>query len=351
MIYLIETVYYVKETGKVLDLLKIDYTEDSNKQSRISQYKLHNPGHILLYEIPGGTEDHEKRIQYRFKDLQYSEYGREWFYYDEEIVEFFNNIDSLEKLEDELPKDASSKLYSKYRKRVKKIVEFIYPIDLENITSYSEVRQLIQDYSDDLVKKLGDRIDNEENVLNYLRKDLGDDLVEEFLKKEDDVLNLRYPEEVVNFVKRYNTIPSFYEKLKELCEYGLGDEGLDIVLNKILSKNSEIRYYYNSLGPDNLKRLGYNTTKIKKELGEIVFDPEVLKSNIYSEFRENDKIPLSDIKEKLKEIYIRVGYTKTPKANDLDKYFELRLVYITVIDAPSSKKKQVKGYELLKIRN
>lgn len=34
MIYLIETTYYNKETKKVLDLLKIGYTEDSRKDIR-----------------------------------------------------------------------------------------------------------------------------------------------------------------------------------------------------------------------------------------------------------------------------------------------------------------------------
>lgn len=43
MIYLIETTYYNKETKKVLDLLKIGYTEDSRKDIRFMAYKMHNP--------------------------------------------------------------------------------------------------------------------------------------------------------------------------------------------------------------------------------------------------------------------------------------------------------------------
>lgn len=47
MIYLIETTYYNKETKKVLDLLKIGYTEDSRKDIRFMAYKMHNPGFKL----------------------------------------------------------------------------------------------------------------------------------------------------------------------------------------------------------------------------------------------------------------------------------------------------------------
>lgn len=62
MIYLIETTYYNKETKKVLDLLKIGYTEDSRKDIRFMAYKMHNPGFKLLYEIPNLSEDVEKRV-------------------------------------------------------------------------------------------------------------------------------------------------------------------------------------------------------------------------------------------------------------------------------------------------
>ena len=89
MIYLIETTYYNKNTKEILDLLKIGYTEDSNKDKRFTLYKLHNPGYKLLYEISGYDEDIEKRVQYKFRDLKYNEYGNEWFYYSDDIINFF----------------------------------------------------------------------------------------------------------------------------------------------------------------------------------------------------------------------------------------------------------------------
>lgn len=92
MIYLIESAgYEVRENNSIsyFKLLKIGYTEDNNKDKRFLQYKLHNPTCQVLYEIPEATEDYEKRIQYKFRDLLFENYGREWFKYDESIIDFF----------------------------------------------------------------------------------------------------------------------------------------------------------------------------------------------------------------------------------------------------------------------
>jgi hypothetical protein len=68
MIYLIKSAGY-GDDNKYIDLLKIGYTEDFRKDKRFDQYKLHNPTCKVLYEISNGTEDQEKRIQYKFKDI------------------------------------------------------------------------------------------------------------------------------------------------------------------------------------------------------------------------------------------------------------------------------------------
>ena len=94
MIYLIKSAGY-DESENLIHLLKIGYTEDNNKDKRFQLYKLHNPTCKVLYEIPNLPEDIEKRIQYKFRGLKYNEYGNEWFYYSQEIVDNFQKI-SLE---------------------------------------------------------------------------------------------------------------------------------------------------------------------------------------------------------------------------------------------------------------
>lgn len=68
-----------------------------------------------------------------------------------------------------------------------------------------------------------------------------------------------------------------------------------------------------------------------------------LKIAIYSEFKEGDSIPKSRIKSKLADIYIKTGCKKTAKANDLDKWFEIKAT-----KAKNSTGKWVNAFELMK---
>lgn len=85
MIYLIKSAGY-NEDNNYIDLLKIGFTEDLKKSSRFQTYKLHNPTCKILYEISNLSEDIEKRIQYKFRDLKYKNYGNEWFYLIKELL-------------------------------------------------------------------------------------------------------------------------------------------------------------------------------------------------------------------------------------------------------------------------
>ena len=137
-----------------------------------------------------------------------------------------------------------------------------------------------------------------------------------------------------------------YDKLKLICEYGLSEDAIDIVLGQI-SDSDEVKSYYITLGPQRLKGMGYHITKIKKALGIITFSDELLEATIYNEFKVGDKLILSGIKDKLGYLYSSINYDKTPKAKDLESYFEVKLIYISILDETTGKKKQTKGYELL----
>ena len=156
----------------------------------------------------------------------------------------------------------------------------------------------------------------------------------------DDFVN----QEAAEFLKTYYSYKTLYEKLKSLCEYGLSEDTIKIVLGQI-PDDDEIKSYY-SLGPQRLKALGYSTTKIKRELGIVTFSWELLRQEIYSSFREGEKYTLSSLKLKLRDIYISINYQSTPKATDIEKWFNIKEVQNTeIIDG---KKKRVRYYELLK---
>ena len=157
------------------------------------------------------------------------------------------------------------------------------------------------------------------------------------------------PEEinnVIEFMKVYETKTTIVDKLRLLCENNLSPKEIDMVLAQIPDCDT-IKSYYVALGPKRLKELGYGVTYIKKELGIVTFTPTLLINSIYSDFKPGDKLLLSDIKDRLTNIYNNINYKATPRAIDLEKYFEVKLLYFTVVD-DTGKKKRAKGYELLK---
>ena len=135
----------------------------------------------------------------------------------------------------------------------------------------------------------------------------------------DDIVN----HEVSEFLKIYTSLTTIHDKLKILCEYGLSNDAIQIVLGQI-ADSDEIKSYYTTLGSQRLKGMGYHVTKIRRSLGIITFSQELLESSIYSEFKIGDKITLADIKLKLEYLYKSINYDAAPKAKDLENYFEVK---------------------------
>ena len=153
----------------------------------------------------------------------------------------------------------------------------------------------------------------------------------------DDIIN----QEVSEFLREYQKLGTFRSKLKYLCEYGFSDEVAGIVLDQI-GEHDNIKSYYISLGSQKLRALGYDKYKIEKELGIVTFSYELLESSIYSEFKVGDKLTLSSIKDRLDYLYKSISYTATPKATDLEKFFEIKNSSIY------EDGKKIKCYTLLK---
>lgn len=334
MIYLIKSAGY-NEDNNYIDLLKIGFTEDLKKSSRFQTYKLHNPTCKILYEISNLSEDIEKRIQYKFRDLKYKNYGNEWFYYSEDIINFFKDISNIDL--ESLPKNPV-----RGSKEFKKIKD-----ECREVLSYFFNSKDTEDYLKNMISKVKDQL-TKDYVLEYLRDDssIGPEGVDRYLNYlkcletgmycEDDIVN----QEVSEFLGIYIGLTTIYDKLKLLCEYGLSQDAINIVLGQI-SDSDEIKSYYITLGPQRLKGMGYHITKIKKALGIVTFSDELLDATIYNEFKVGDKITLSGIKDRLGYLYKSISYDKTPKATDLENYFEVKKC---TINLPG---KRVNGLEII----
>ena len=160
----------------------------------------------------------------------------------------------------------------------------------------------------------------------------------------NDSINL----EVKNFFNTYETINTAQNKLRYLCNF-CKTASIDL-MNNILAQipdSDVIKSYLIALGPNRLYELGYNFTKIRKELGIVTFSPEVLINTIYSNFHVGDKIKASEAKEKLSNLYKSISYKKSPMATDLEEFFEVKECKISIIDE-NGNKKRTRGCELVK---
>ena len=152
---------------------------------------------------------------------------------------------------------------------------------------------------------------------------------------QSDIANL----ELERFFSEYEKLKTFHDKLKYICEFDFSDES---IFNAVVDQvDMELQSAIYGLGKKKLKALSYNTSYIKKELGIVLFSETDLGNHIRSIFKPGDRYTLSDIKEKLRELYGKIGYKATPKASDILEYFEVKVVNIQTHD------KRVKGYELL----
>ena len=157
----------------------------------------------------------------------------------------------------------------------------------------------------------------------------------------DDIVN----RDVTRFFCIYDTLTTMHDKLKMLCEYNfISDIELNIVLGQI-ADSDEVKSYYLALGPKKLKALTYSKTYIKKELGIVTFSKELLINTITLNFNPGEKYSLSDLKVKLGNLYNSINYDATPKASDIENYFDVKSV-VMYEKKEDGTRKQIRGYEL-----
>ena len=306
-------------------------------------YFNHHRSIELLYIIPNGTEEQEKKLHYKFKDLRWDN-SDEWYFYRDEIVNYIKSttLEELDKLPSNPVRGDQKVLIGK--RNTRKILAYLF-----------DTKEEIDDYLEVLSDLLGDTI-SFNTSLNYIKSDpnIDKEKLNHFLEvkkcketgnyAEDEILNNL----VFQFFKQYEELTTKRSKLKYLCECGLPNQAINIILSQI-PDSDEIKSYYTNLGPKRLYELGYTESRIKKELGVISFSEDLLKESIFKNFNVGDRLLLTDIKDKLTNIYTSINYEKAPKATDILNYFEAKPILLTVID-DVGKKKRSNGYEILSVK-
>lgn len=341
MIYVIRNINYDIDKNELVDLIKIGYTDDKSKDIRFSAYKLHNPLCKIIYTIPEGTMEDEKNLHYKFKVYKLKDYGNEWFYYNLDIIHYFNTHTTKESLSDLIPKiNENNKHLSEINKTIKIILDRWFHLKYNkdkqfDLEKYKEIKNKLFN----LVKI--NKILNDSDIFEYLKYDFGitDEEILDIKNYSSKFLN---NDNIKQFLDEFDKLPTFRLKMKYLCESPeVNDFNREVILDQL---PLTYRQYYEVLGNDRCKSLGYNITRLKKELSDIKLDENVLKNLITVDFKVGEKYTKEFIKQKLQEIYNKIGYNKTAKAIDLESYFYLKDAKIT----NQVTNKRENGFEIVK---
>lgn len=146
-------------------------------------------------------------------------------------------------------------------------------------------------------------------------------------------------EELEKFFKEYKEQKNRIYKLKYLCEY------CERVGNtSILQHIEEKRFsdYINVLGLDACKAVWYNTYLLDKKLSVMSFDVTKIQEELSKEFEVGQSYTKADIKEKISGVYKKLGYKASPKATDLENYYDIKHCQVNLGT------KRVHGFKILK---
>ena len=334
MIYLIQSAAFIGDTNDTEIILKIGYCGEDSKKARFNVYLTENPTRKVLYLIPGGTEQDERNLHYHFRDFK-KPYGREWFTYSPEILEFFQSHTTKESLET-LKVKLEARMKAKLKEEnpevkiwVKSIMEVVYK-DSDLIKK--------QEISEDL---LNDSLVNHKNLQDYIQSRFPDSYKE--IEEAYEELTKPLSPKIQECLEKFNSITTFEDKLKYIqkAELELDSYELELFLNQIEPR--KFKDYYKVFGSAKLKALKYREADILREWNNLVnnfYKQGDVSSLIYMNFIVGNSYSSSEVKKTLKRIYEDCNYQKTPKATDLNEYFETKEAKI--VDSEGKKSRGIK---------
>lgn len=142
-----------------------------------------------------------------------------------------------------------------------------------------------------------------------------------------------------DFFKEYEQVKGREKKLQFICDYYFAGNSIRNIIDLVTEKR--FKEYLTILGPEKCKSVWYKTSELDKKLNIISFEDDKIFEKIDKEFNVGESYTNTYIKTKLSETYKRIGYKASPKATDLNNYFDTKTCTI------NENGKRVNGLKLL----
>jgi len=339
MIYVLRSAA-IKEDGGLETIIKIGYTGEKTKKSRFSLYLTENPTIQTLFLIEGGTERDEKNLHRYFKNFLV--YGQEWFKDVPEIIEFFENHktkESLKELEMWKLSSVQRRKSSENRRDNKDKIPLI------NVSVNIILRgELDRERIKELECYLWYRLDS---FWDVIREEFGE--YEEEIRRGIEDINIEinnsnaYTEIYDHLISEFERDNDFVRRMKYLCDYYFSYPEYFAKYSQAIQSIIPLSYqnYINTLGFERIRALNYQESEIKKE---IQTKQNLSLCSTISIFTVGSKYSTKQIKEMLRKFYDENNITKTPKATDLEQYFNLKSCKIKIDD------KWEHGFEIISLK-
>lgn len=137
----------------------------------------------------------------------------------------------------------------------------------------------------------------------------------------------------------------FADRMKRYCELRQMKESCRFYLaSDIMERQYEdLRLYYDKLGYDRIKALGYKEKDLKNEL-ERSYRENDIKRKFREVFAVGERMSTEDIKRTMTEIYASYGIKKKGVATQLEKDYGISLKYVKILTSDGIRKG---GYEFI----
>ena len=131
--------------------------------------------------------------------------------------------------------------------------------------------------------------------------------------------------------------------MKRYCEYLKGNNRFDLLATSYSEQYPELKLYYDELGGERIKALGYKESALKNEIGNrqqtfrLCYEFKQI-------FRSGERWTTDCIREKMAEIYAKYKVSRSAVATHLKRDFGINLKPAKVM---LSDGKRVNGYEFI----
>lgn len=172
----------------------------------------------------------------------------------------------------------------------------------------------------------------QENLLNKIKSLRYESAINNYFKTNYPDVDFNTPEiiskEAQKILQEFENQPFFTGKMKYLYSLGMDEDIAKQVLNNIY--DTHYSKYYWTIPAGRAGSLNYQKGKLEEEYQSIINPKDVsgieqeVKKQVLDYFSLDTKYSKFDIKNQLKNIYTSLKYDKTPKASDLEEYFEIK---------------------------